>query len=64
MYEQALNYPKKIRTQAQRKIDAIYLAVELNKQGGHMVMDFKSGIPVTIIKVTDIPVNNLVIKSM
>ena len=29
-----------------------------------MVMDFKSGIPVTIIKVTDIPVNNLVIKSM
>ena len=32
-YVQALNYPKKNKTQDPRKIDAIYFTVNFNKQG-------------------------------
>ena len=62
-YVQALNYPKKTNPQYSRRIKAIYLTVNLNKQEGRMVMDFKSGLPVTQRKVTDIPVNDLVTKA-
>ena len=41
-YLQALSYPKKTNIQTLRKIDNIYLKVELNKQGGHVVMELKS----------------------
>ena len=62
-YVQALNNPKK-NTQSPRAIDAIYLTLTLNKQGGHVVVDYKYGLTFTIRKVPDIPVNNLIIKDV
>ena len=51
----------KTNTQASIKIDAIYLTVNLNKQGGHVVMNLKSGLTTTRIKVFEIPVKYFVI---
>ena len=58
------NEPKKNNTQAPRTIDAIYLTVNLKKQGKYVVLDLKYRLTVTRRKVTDIPVKNMVIKAV
>ena len=40
------------------------MTVNFKKQGGYVVLDLKSGLPITRGKVTDTPVKNLVIKSV
>ena len=49
------NEQKKTNTQSTRTIYAIYLTVNLKNQGGYVVLDLKSGLPIARIKVTDIP---------
>ena len=61
VYVQALNQTKKTNTQNPRKIDTIYLTVNLNQKGGYMVMNLKYGLAVNRRKFTEIPVKNLVI---
>ena len=56
--------PKKTNNQAPRTIDEIYLTLNLKRKGGYVVLDFKSGIPITRIQVTDIPVKKMVIKAV
>ena len=63
-YLQALNNPNKINTQGPRTMGDIYLTVNFKKQGGYVVIDFESGVPITRRKFTDIPVQNLIIKSV
>ena len=58
------NEPKKTNTQAPRTIDAIYLTVNLKNEVGYVVLDLEYGIPINRREVTDIPVQNLVIKSV
>ena len=52
----------KTNNQPQRTIYALYLKVNLKKQGGYVVMDFKYGILITRRKVTDILVKKLLLK--
>ena len=63
-YVQALNEPKKTNPQTSRTIDVIYLIVNLKNQAGYVVLDLKYGLPITRRKVTDTPVENLVIKAV
>ena len=59
--EYVKNEPKETNTQLTITIDAIYLTVKLKNQGGYVVMDLKSGLPITRRKVTDIPVNSFLL---
>ena len=51
-------------TNRPRTIDAIYLRPERNLQGGHELMDLQTGRVIIRSRVTEIPVTDLVIKTV
>ena len=56
-YVQGLINPNITNTQSPIKIDIIYLEMNLNKQGGYVLIYLESVIPITRRKLTEIPVN-------
>jgi hypothetical protein len=63
-YVQANNEPQPTNTNAPRTIDCIYLRPFPNLQGGHEVMDLRSGRVITRRNLTEIPVTDLVIQAV
>jgi hypothetical protein len=63
-YVQANNEPNPTNTNAPRTIDCIYLRPFPNIQGGHELMDLKTGRVITRRRVTEIPVTELVIQAV
>ena len=60
-YVQAFNENNPTNSPEPQSTDAIYLRPLPNKQGGHVVMDLKTGNPVTRVKVTEYPMPEWVI---
>lgn len=63
-YVQANNEPSPTNTNAPRTIDCIYLRPFPNSQGGHELMDLRSGRVITRRRITEIPVTELVIQAV
>ncbi|MGC9176782.1 MAG: hypothetical protein ACP5F1_06890 [Thermoplasmata archaeon] len=63
-YVQAVQENNPKNTNAPRTIDAIYLRPVDNIQGGHELMDLNSGRLITLPRVVEIPITNLVIKAV
>jgi hypothetical protein len=63
-YVQANNEPNPTNTNAPRTIDCIYLRPFPNLQGGHDVMDLRSGRVITRRNLKDLPVTDLVIQAV
>jgi hypothetical protein len=53
-----------MNSNAARTLDAIYLRPALNMQGGHELYDRNSGRVITLARVTQIPVTDVVIKAI
>ena len=63
-YVQANNEPSPTNTNAPRTIDCIYLRPFPNLQGGHELMDLRSGRVITRRRITEVPVTELVIQAV
>jgi hypothetical protein len=63
-YVQANNEPTPTNTNAPRTIDCIYLRSFPNIQGGHELMDLRTGRVITRRRITEIPVTELVIQAV
>jgi len=63
-YVQANNDASPTNTNAPRTIDCIYLRPFPNLQGGHELMDLRSGRVITRRRITEIPVTDLVIQAV
>ena len=61
---QAHTKPTYTNSNAPCTLDAIYLWPAQNMQGGHDLMDLKSGLVITQAHITEIPITDLVIKSV
>jgi hypothetical protein len=63
-YVQANQENDPTNTQAPRTIDAIYLRPMTNKQGGHELMNLRTGLVITRNKVWERPLTDLVIRAI
>jgi hypothetical protein len=61
---QANNEPNPTNTNAPRTIDCIYLRPFSNIQGGHELLDLRSGRVITRRRIKEIPVTDLVIQTV
>ena len=63
-YVQVHTKPTYTNSNAPHTLDAIYLHPAQNMQGGHELMDLNSGLVITQAHITEIPITDLVIKSV
>jgi len=63
-YVQAYHGNQPTNTNVQRTLDAIYLGPLRNKQGGHVLMDLKTGRRITRHHVVEVPITDLVIQAV
>jgi hypothetical protein len=63
-YVQANHETNQTNSNAARTIDTIYLRPAINMQGGHELLDLNSGRVITRARVTQIPVTDMVIKTI
>ena len=63
-YVQAQTKPTYTNSNAPCTLDAIYLRPAQNMQGGHELMDLNSGLVTNRAHITEIPITDLVIKSV
>jgi hypothetical protein len=61
-YVQAFNENKPSNTNKARTIDGIYMGPVDNKQGGHVVMDLRTGKATTRAKIRELPMPEWVIR--
>ena len=63
-YVQANHETEQTNSNAARRLDAIYLRPNNNRQGGHQLMDLNTGQLITRSRATEIPVTNIVIDAV